>query len=203
MAKVELKKIGKVYDGNVRAVDDANIVINDKEFVIFVGPSGCGKSTTLRMIAGLEDITEGELYHRLQARQRRSAQRSRHRDGLPELRPVPAHDRLREHGLRAQDPQAAERRDRQARQGSRANPRHREAARAQAQAAFRRPAPARRGRPRHRPQSQGIPLRRAALQSRRQAPRPDARRAHRPPLPPRRDDDLCHARPGRGHDDGR
>jgi multiple sugar transport system ATP-binding protein len=62
MAKVELKKIGKVYEGNVRAVDDANITINDKEFVIFVGPSGCGKSTTLRMIAGLEDITEGELF---------------------------------------------------------------------------------------------------------------------------------------------
>ncbi|HTX71312.1 MAG TPA: sn-glycerol-3-phosphate ABC transporter ATP-binding protein UgpC [Rectinemataceae bacterium] len=61
MAKVELKKIGKVYEGNVRAVDDANITISDKEFVVFVGPSGCGKSTTLRMIAGLEDITEGEL----------------------------------------------------------------------------------------------------------------------------------------------
>ncbi len=61
MAKVELKKIGKVYDGNVRAVDDANITIEDKEFVVFVGPSGCGKSTTLRMVAGLEDITEGEL----------------------------------------------------------------------------------------------------------------------------------------------
>ena len=62
MAKVELKGIGKVYDGNVRAVDNANIVVDDKEFVVFVGPSGCGKSTTLRMIAGLEDITEGELY---------------------------------------------------------------------------------------------------------------------------------------------
>jgi multiple sugar transport system ATP-binding protein len=62
MAKVELKKIGKVYEGNVRAVDDANITINDKEFVVFVGPSGCGKSTTLRMVAGLEDITEGELF---------------------------------------------------------------------------------------------------------------------------------------------
>jgi len=61
MAKVELKKIGKVYEGNVRAVDDANITINDREFVVFVGPSGCGKSTTLRMVAGLEDITEGEL----------------------------------------------------------------------------------------------------------------------------------------------
>jgi multiple sugar transport system ATP-binding protein len=62
MAKVELKHISKVYEGQVRAMDDANIVIEDKEFVVFVGPSGCGKSTTLRMIAGLEDITEGELY---------------------------------------------------------------------------------------------------------------------------------------------
>lgn len=61
MAKVELKGIGKVYDGNVRAVDNVNITVDDKEFVVFVGPSGCGKSTTLRMIAGLEDITEGEL----------------------------------------------------------------------------------------------------------------------------------------------
>jgi multiple sugar transport system ATP-binding protein len=62
MAKVELKGMSKVYDGNVRAVDNVNITVNDKEFVVFVGPSGCGKSTTLRMVAGLEDITEGELY---------------------------------------------------------------------------------------------------------------------------------------------
>jgi multiple sugar transport system ATP-binding protein len=61
MAKVELKSITKVYDGNVKAVDNANIVVEDKEFVVLVGPSGCGKSTTLRMVAGLEDITEGEL----------------------------------------------------------------------------------------------------------------------------------------------
>ena len=61
MAKVELKSISKVYDPNVRAVDCANIVVEDKEFVVLVGPSGCGKSTTLRMVAGLEDITEGEL----------------------------------------------------------------------------------------------------------------------------------------------
>ncbi|MCF7915204.1 MAG: sn-glycerol-3-phosphate ABC transporter ATP-binding protein UgpC [Spirochaetaceae bacterium] len=62
MATVSLKNIGKVYEGNVRAVDNANIEIEDREFVVFVGPSGCGKSTTLRMIAGLEDITEGDLY---------------------------------------------------------------------------------------------------------------------------------------------
>ena len=48
MAKVELKGIGKVYDGGVRAVNNANITIEDKEFCVFVGPSGCGKSTTLR-----------------------------------------------------------------------------------------------------------------------------------------------------------
>lgn len=61
MAKVELKGIGKIYDGGVRAVQNANITIEDRDFCVFVGPSGCGKSTTLRMIAGLEDISEGEL----------------------------------------------------------------------------------------------------------------------------------------------
>ena len=61
MAKVELKGIGKIYDGNVQAVENANIVIEDRDFCVFVGPSGCGKSTTLRMIAGLEEISEGEL----------------------------------------------------------------------------------------------------------------------------------------------
>ncbi|MDR1389086.1 MAG: sn-glycerol-3-phosphate ABC transporter ATP-binding protein UgpC [Treponema sp.] len=61
MAKVELKDICKVYEGGVKAVDKVNIVVEDREFVVFVGPSGCGKSTTLRMVAGLEDITEGEL----------------------------------------------------------------------------------------------------------------------------------------------
>ena len=62
MAGLELKNIYKIYDGNVTAVKDFNLHIEDKEFVVFVGPSGCGKSTTLRMIAGLEDITKGELY---------------------------------------------------------------------------------------------------------------------------------------------
>jgi multiple sugar transport system ATP-binding protein len=61
MAKVELIGISKVYEGGVKAVDNANITVEDKEFCILVGPSGCGKSTTLRMVAGLEDISEGEL----------------------------------------------------------------------------------------------------------------------------------------------
>ena len=62
MAKVTLKNIYKVYKGGVKAVNDFNLDIPDKEFVVFVGPSGCGKSTTLRMIAGLEEITSGSLY---------------------------------------------------------------------------------------------------------------------------------------------
>jgi len=61
MARVELKELCKVYSGNVPAVKDANLVVNDKEFVVLVGPSGCGKSTTLRMIAGLEEITSGAI----------------------------------------------------------------------------------------------------------------------------------------------
>ena len=52
----------KIYDNKVTAVHDVNLHIKDKEFIVLVGPSGCGKSTTLRMVAGLEDISEGELY---------------------------------------------------------------------------------------------------------------------------------------------
>ena len=61
MASLSLKHIYKVYDDNTKAVNDFNMEIRDKEFIVFVGPSGCGKSTTLRMIAGLEDISAGEL----------------------------------------------------------------------------------------------------------------------------------------------
>ncbi|MBP8131786.1 MAG: sn-glycerol-3-phosphate ABC transporter ATP-binding protein UgpC [Candidatus Hydrogenedentes bacterium] len=62
MAKVELKNVRKVYPGNVEAVKNASLTIEDKEFVVLVGPSGCGKSTTLRMIAGLEEISDGEIF---------------------------------------------------------------------------------------------------------------------------------------------
>ena len=62
MASVTLKNVYKIYSGGVTAVTDFNLDIADKEFIILVGPSGCGKSTTLRMIAGLEEISKGELY---------------------------------------------------------------------------------------------------------------------------------------------
>ncbi|MCL2152404.1 MAG: sn-glycerol-3-phosphate ABC transporter ATP-binding protein UgpC [Oscillospiraceae bacterium] len=62
MASISIRHIYKIYPGNVAAVKDCNLEITDKEFVVLVGPSGCGKSTTLRMIAGLEEISKGELY---------------------------------------------------------------------------------------------------------------------------------------------
>ena len=62
MASVTIKGLKKIYDNKVTAVHDVNLEIKDKEFIVLVGPSGCGKSTTLRMVAGLEDISEGELY---------------------------------------------------------------------------------------------------------------------------------------------
>ncbi len=62
MSEVILKGLKKVYDNKVTAVHDVNLDIADKEFIVLVGPSGCGKSTTLRMVAGLEEISDGELY---------------------------------------------------------------------------------------------------------------------------------------------
>ena len=62
MSTVSLKHIYKIYDGNVTAVSDFNLEIGDQEFIVLVGPSGCGKSTTLRMVAGLEEISKGELH---------------------------------------------------------------------------------------------------------------------------------------------
>lgn len=62
MASVSFKGVYKIYDNGVTAVHDFNLDIKDKEFIVLVGPSGCGKSTTLRMVAGLEDITVGEVY---------------------------------------------------------------------------------------------------------------------------------------------
>ena len=62
MAKVVLENVSKIYPGGVRAVDNANLTIQDREFVVLVGPSGCGKSTVLRMVAGLEEISSGNIY---------------------------------------------------------------------------------------------------------------------------------------------
>ena len=62
MASIKIKNISKQYKGGAKAVDNVSLEIQDKEFLVLVGPSGCGKSTTLRMIAGLEEITTGEIW---------------------------------------------------------------------------------------------------------------------------------------------
>ncbi|MBU5436688.1 ATP-binding cassette domain-containing protein [Tissierella sp. MSJ-40] len=62
MAKVTFKNVYKIYSGDVAAVKDFNLEIEDKEFIVLVGSSGCGKSTSLRMVAGLEEITKGDIY---------------------------------------------------------------------------------------------------------------------------------------------
>ena len=111
MATVTFDKAQRWYPGSdVPAVPGLSLEIEDGEFMVLVGPSGCGKSTTLRMLAGLEEVNDGHDLHRRPRRDQHAAQGPRHRDGVPELRALPAHDRRRQHGLRAQDGQGAQRR---------------------------------------------------------------------------------------------
>ena len=119
MSEIRLEGVGKVYEGDVRAVDDVNLTIDSGEFMVLVGPSGCGKSTLLRMIAGLEEVTEGDLDRRPLGRTTRAA-RPRHRDGVPELRPLPASLRREEPRLRPEGAQDAEGGDRAPCRGGRA-----------------------------------------------------------------------------------
>ena len=134
MAEVALRKVVKRFD-DVEAVRSINLDIADHEFVVLVGPSGCGKSTTLRMIAGLEEITAGDIYI-----------------GGDVVNDVPPKDRdiamvfqnyalyphmigVREHGVRAEAAQIPQGRDQAARRRGRAHPRHHRAARPQAEGA--------------------------------------------------------------------
>ena len=202
MAQVALRNIVKTFD-KTPAVQGIDLDIADREFIVLVGPSGCGKSTTLRMIAGLEEATSGEIYI-----------------GDQLVNDVPPKDRdiamvfqnyaLYPHmtvfenmsfGLRLQKFPKQEIKERVESGG--AHPRHHRPARPPAEAALRRPAPARRDGPRHRAQPQGVPVRRAAVEPRRQAARADAHRDQEGAPEGHDDDDLRHPRPGRGDDPGR
>ncbi len=208
MAEVNLRKVIKRYD-DVEAVRGIDLDIADHEFVVLVGPSGCGKSTTLRMIAGLEDITDGDIMI-----------------GGDVVNDVPPKDRdiamvfqnyaLYPHmtvaenmsfGLRLKRYPKAE--IKSADRRSRPHAGYRRIDQSQAEAAVGWPAPARGDGPRHRPQPESLSVRRTAFQSRRQAPGADADRDqegasesahhHRLRHPrPGRGDDAC--RPGRGHE---
>ena len=112
MATVDLEHVHKTYEGGFEAVRDFNLAIKEREFIVLVGPSGCGKSTTLRMIAGPRGDHRAARSHRRRVVNDVAAQGPRHRDGVPELRALPAHDGVREHGVRAQAAQAAQGGDR-------------------------------------------------------------------------------------------
>ena len=93
MAAVTFNDVSKVYPDGTRAVSGMDLDSEDGEFIVLVGPSGCGKTTALRMVAGLEEITEGEIRIGDRVVNHVPAARPRHRDGVPELRALPAPDR--------------------------------------------------------------------------------------------------------------
>lgn len=107
MAQLSLQHIQKIYDNQVHVVKDFNLEIADKEFIVFVGPSGCGKSTTLRMIAGLEEISGGDLLidgkrmNDVPAKARNIAM------VFQKPRVVSAYDGLRQHGVWPEDAKIA------------------------------------------------------------------------------------------------
>ncbi len=124
MAKVELRNVTKSY-GTLEVIHGVEMQVADGEFIVIVGPSGCGKSTLLRMVAGLEAITAGEIVIGDRVVNNARAEGPRHRDGVPELRALSAHERVRQHGVRPAHPRPREERHRRARQARGGHPRAR------------------------------------------------------------------------------
>ena len=206
MATISFISATCVYPGaSAASVDDLCLEVEDGEFMVLVGPSGCGKTTALRMIAGLEEVTEGEIRDRGRAT-------STHVDpGERDIAMVfqnyalyPAYDRRRQHRL----PAAGQGRESQAeiqraRRADGRDPRPRR--NCSSASPGRSPAgsaSASRWGARSCAQPQRVPDGRAALQPRREAAGPDAGGDRRLQHRARRDDDLRHPRPGRGDDDG-
>ena len=203
MAAIDIKNIVKKYGDGFPAVNDISIDVADGEFMILVGPSGCGKSTLLRMIVGLEDITSGDMMIGDKKVNDLAPARPQPGDGVPELRALPAPHRLREHRLPAAAGRRLERRGGQEGPRRVQDARARRAPRAQARQPVGWPAAAGGNGSRDRARRRRVPLRRAAVQPRRQAAWPDAHR-DRPAAEAAGDHDgLRHPRPDRGHDAGR
>ena len=201
MAEIALDGRHQALPRRLRGRQDMNLEIEDGEFMILVGPSGCGKSTALRMIAGLEDITDGELRIGGEVVN----------DKAPKDRDIamvfqnyalyPHMTRARQHGLRAQAARASTRR-RSTRRSRRRRASSTSSSTSTASPAqpLRRPAPARGDGPRDRARPAGVPDGRAALEPRREAARADAHRGVAHPEPPRHHDGLRDPRPDRGDD---
>ena len=199
MATLTLRDVRKSF-GGVEVLKGIDLEAGDGEFVALVGPSGCGKSTLLAMIAGLEKRHLGRDLDRRPHGQLGAAQGPRHRHGVPVLRALPDDDRAREHHLRHGEPPRPEAGAGRGRRPRRRAAADRAAPEAQARPALRRPAPARRHGPGAGARPGALPLRRAALQPRRQAPRRHAHRDQEAAPPRRQVHRLRHPRPGRGDD---
>ena len=203
MAEIVLDHVTKRFPDGALAVDDVNLTIADGEFVILVGPSGCGKSTTLNMIAGLEDISDGELRIDGEVANQKSP-RDRDIGMVFQNYALYPHMTVRENMAFSLKLAKAD----QATVDERVNwaaghPRPDRPPRPQARPALGRPAPAGRDGARHRAHPERVPDGRAALEPRRQAARADAHRGLAPAEAARHDDRLRHPRPGRGDDPGR
>ena len=199
MADITIRGLRKSY-GSSEIVHGIDLDIRDGEFVVVLGPSGCGKSTLLRLIAGLEEITGGEIaiggrvVNRLEPRERGCAMVFQNYALYPHMTVAENIG----YALKVAGVSKRERTERIARVAKilelDALPRP------QARRALGRATPARRHGPRHDPRAERLPLRRAALQSRRQAPRADADRDPAPASAAERDQHLRHPRPDRGDD---
>ena len=203
MASVVLEKITKVYDNGFQAIHDLSLRIEDGEFLVLVGPSGCGKSTALRMIAGLETITDGvmrigdRIVNDIAPKDRDIAMVFQNYALYPHMT---VHDNIGFALEACEDPQARHRCP--GPQGSR-SPGARPATRSQARSAVGWSAAAGRDGQGHRSSAGGVLDGRATLEPRRQAARADACRDRLPPTKSWCDHRVRHARPGRGDDDGR
>ena len=204
MAEVEYVEASRIYPGTppVKAVNKLDLDIADGEFLVLVGPSGCGKSTALRMLAGLEDVDEGEI--RISGKDV-SNKPPKDRDIAMVFQNYALYPHMSVadnmgFALKLQGVPKA--------RAGRAGPRGGEAAgpgalpRPQAQGAVRRAAAAGRDGPGDRPVPRGVPDGRAAVQPGREAAGGDPGEHRRAADPARHDDDLRHPRPGRGDDDG-
>ena len=202
MSSVQIRDVRKSF-GGFEVLHGVSIPIEDGEFVVLVGPSGCGKSTLLRMIAGLENITAGTIsigdrvVNNVQPKERDIAMVFQNYALYPHMTVADNMGfSLKLRGASADEIS-------EGRQARRGNPRPDAAARPLSAATLGRPAPARRHGPRHRARSAGVPVRRAAVQPRRQAARRDAHRDQGTAPAAEDHDRLRHPRPDRGHDHGR